>query len=198
MDDLGSMFEDLSFETLQSAPSAAPQQQTNPVAASKLAMMTLRGVGGVNIDDLILNEQTKKKTWKGTFALGDECEALYDADGQWYVAKIDTLLDEPLMYAVTFTEYGNSQDTEESKIRFTLGQKMSKAAAQAQVDADKKSASSSRPSKNSRIPQNESHSSKSLSDAEKRRASDNSSSMVRKRESFSFVVLSRIRVLRLR
>ena len=151
MDDLGAMFADLSFDMLSPSSPAAPAAPATSTVSSRppttlrggQQMMTLRGVSGVNLDDLILNEESKRK-WKSEFAKGDEVEAEYAEDGVFYLAVIDALLEDPQMYLLTFTEYGNSQQTHESKIRLTLAKKMELAQAVAQKEAQKEAQKASR------------------------------------------------------
>jgi hypothetical protein len=62
-----------------------------------------------------------KKTTK--YVLDEEVEALWEEDGEWYLARIlDIKHNTPptASYRVIFTEYGNEQDTVEENIRRTL------------------------------------------------------------------------------
>jgi hypothetical protein len=113
-DDLGSMFADLSFETLTPnatpTPNASSSKAVESIGSRAPArdanmMMTLRGVSaGVNLDALILSEEAKAHRWKNLFNVGDEVEAVYTEDGVWYLAKIDQILEEAQTYNLTFPE----------------------------------------------------------------------------------------------
>lgn len=143
-DELGSMadmFSDLSFETLTSSPK--PASTTVPEKAGSGArvanpaqMMTLRGMN-MNLDDLILSEEKKRK-WKNKYDPGDEVEAVWAEDGQFYLARIDEVLDEPQKYRLTFIEYGNEQITEEEQMRLTLAKQLELSQKVATMEAAKK------------------------------------------------------------
>jgi hypothetical protein len=103
MEDLGSMFDDLSFDTLASTPTAAvAKEPSREKKASLPQMTTLRGVSAsFDLDALISDEEKRRHKWKNMFKVGETgIEALYTEDGQYYAARIDEVLEQPQMYQV--------------------------------------------------------------------------------------------------
>jgi hypothetical protein len=73
--------------------------------------------------DALMEESSR---WKNVYRVGEGVEAMYLEDGLWYVACINEVLEESKLYRLTFTEYGNVQDTPEDQIRLPLQALMQK------------------------------------------------------------------------
>ena len=113
------------------AKSEKPKSVIQRGRSDSLSKMTLRGVsGGVNLDALIAaEEQNQARNWKPMFSVGDEVEAMWSEDSVWYTAVIDSIDLDAKTYAVTFSEYGNSETgLTEDRVKESVSGRYKKAA----------------------------------------------------------------------
>jgi len=126
---MSNMFDDIDFDMPLVSKNVSVEQ---PAAAAKtkapVKEMEVEGLETPRdmLGDLdgLLSQLDEQKMWQPKYAKGEEVEARWDEDEMWYTAKIDAVHQEIERYELTFTEYGNSQVTEEENIKPSLQRRL--------------------------------------------------------------------------
>jgi hypothetical protein len=72
----------------------------------------------------LLSQLDEQPQWEPQYGVGEEVEARWTEDERWYTAVIDAVHTDIERYALTFTEYGNSQVTGEEDIKASLQRRL--------------------------------------------------------------------------
>ena len=123
--------EDQFLRPLPGAAAAAPAPAAEPAAApvaepvaAPVAEPVAAPVAVVEATPVAVQAAAPASKWK----VGDECEGQYSEDNEWYKARISEVLGEG-RYVVTYTEYGNQEETEDQFLRPLAGSAATPAAA---------------------------------------------------------------------